>query len=54
MYYMLQYPEVQIKVQEELDRVVGSGRRISLRDKENLPYTGKLKLQAVRNVNKFD
>ncbi|XP_062412038.1 cytochrome P450 2J2-like [Sardina pilchardus] len=37
--YMIKYPEIQRKVQEELDRVVGSSRQPSLADRENLPYT---------------
>ena len=41
IYYMLKHPEIQTKVQEELDRVVGQSRGVSLKDKENLPYTGK-------------
>ena len=41
MYYMLKHPEIQTKVQEELDHAVGQSRGVSLKDKENLPYTGK-------------
>ncbi|XP_076134266.1 cytochrome P450 2J2-like isoform X1 [Alosa pseudoharengus] len=37
--YMITYPEIQRKVQEELDRVVGSSRQPSLADRENLPYS---------------
>jgi len=37
--YMLRYPEVQRKVQEELDRVVGKDRLPIMEDKPNLPYT---------------
>ena len=37
--YMVRYPEVQKKVQAELDRVVGQNRPPSLKDKPNLPYT---------------
>ncbi|XP_071452821.1 methyl farnesoate epoxidase-like [Hetaerina americana] len=36
--YMILYPEVQCKVQEELDRVVGRDRLPSLEDRPNLPY----------------
>ena len=39
-YYMLKHPEIQDKVQEELDRVVGHGRGVTLKDRESLPYTG--------------
>ncbi|XP_071452856.1 methyl farnesoate epoxidase-like [Hetaerina americana] len=38
MLYMILYPEVQHKVQEELDRVVGRDRLPSLEDRTSLPY----------------
>ncbi|XP_030626554.1 cytochrome P450 2J2 [Chanos chanos] len=37
--YMIKYPEIQAKVQAEIDRVIGSSRQPSLADRENLPYT---------------
>ncbi|XP_072534573.1 cytochrome P450 2U1 [Salminus brasiliensis] len=37
--YMCLYPDVQEKVQKEVDAVVGSGRLPSLTDKGTLPYT---------------
>ncbi|XP_007229530.2 cytochrome P450 2U1 [Astyanax mexicanus] len=37
--YMSLYPDVQEKVQKEIDAVVGSGRLPSLTDKGTLPYT---------------
>ena len=37
--YMLRYPEVQEKVQEELDRVVGRDRSPTMEDMPHLPYT---------------
>ena len=37
--YMVRYPHIQKKVQEELDQVVGQNRRPSIKDKPNLPYT---------------
>ena len=36
--YMIRYPEVQKKVQQELDKVVGKERQPELADKQNLPY----------------
>jgi cytochrome P450 len=37
--YMLHYPEVQEKVQQELDHVIGHDRDIIMADKPKLPYT---------------
>ncbi|XP_072015409.1 cytochrome P450 2J4-like [Amphiura filiformis] len=37
--YMLEYPDVQKRVQEEIDSVVGRDRLPKLSDKPNLPYT---------------
>ena len=37
-YYMVNHPDVQKKVHEELDRVVGPNRLPTLEDKPNLPY----------------
>ncbi|XP_016139168.1 cytochrome P450 2J5-like [Sinocyclocheilus grahami] len=37
--YLITYPEVQEKVQEEIDRVIGRSREPSISDKVNMPYT---------------
>ncbi|XP_077997852.1 cytochrome P450 2J4-like [Glandiceps talaboti] len=37
--FMLKYPDIQKKVQEELDRVVGKDRPPNMSDRMNLPYT---------------
>ncbi|XDV42104.1 hypothetical protein PO909_010843 [Leuciscus waleckii] len=37
--YLITYPEVQEKVQEEIDRVIGSSREPSIADKVNMPFT---------------
>lgn len=37
--YMLLYPEVQKKIQKEIDNVVGSGRLPTLDDRKDLSYT---------------
>ncbi|XP_070562991.1 cytochrome P450 1A1-like [Ptychodera flava] len=37
--YMMEYPDVQSRVQKELDQVVGPDRTPCLDDKPNLPYT---------------
>lgn len=45
--YMLLYPEVQKKAQEEIDRVVGS-RSPTLNDRPNMPYIEAIVLESVR------
>ncbi len=40
-YRMVQHPEIQTRVQEELDTVVGPGREVTLKDRDQLPYTGE-------------
>ncbi|XP_041790821.1 cytochrome P450 2J2-like [Chelmon rostratus] len=37
--YMLHYPEIQEKVQAEIDRVIGQSRQPNMADRPNLPYT---------------
>ncbi|XP_026088812.1 cytochrome P450 2J2-like [Carassius auratus] len=37
--YLITYPEVQEKVQEEIDRVIGRSKEPSIADKANMPYT---------------
>ncbi|XP_070764313.1 cytochrome P450 2J2-like [Enoplosus armatus] len=37
--YMMHYPEIQQKVQEEIDRVIGQSRQPNMADRPNLPYT---------------
>ncbi|XP_028817001.1 cytochrome P450 2J2-like [Denticeps clupeoides] len=37
--YMINYPKIQRKVQEEIDRVIGSSRPPALQDRESMPYT---------------
>uniref|UniRef100_A0A1I7XLK2 Unspecific monooxygenase n=1 Tax=Heterorhabditis bacteriophora TaxID=37862 RepID=A0A1I7XLK2_HETBA len=37
--YILNYPDVQVHLHEELDRVIGSGRPVMMADRNLLPYT---------------
>nr|QTC11261.1 cytochrome P450 303A1 [Phenacoccus solenopsis] len=46
--YMLLYPEVQKKAQEEIDRVVGRDRMPTLNDRPNMPYIESIVLESVR------
>ncbi|SPO07779.1 related to O-methylsterigmatocystin oxidoreductase [Cephalotrichum gorgonifer] len=52
---MALYPEVMRKAQEEVDRVVGSGRMPGWEDEENLPYIRAMIKETLRwrPVNKF-
>ncbi|XP_028443040.1 cytochrome P450 2J2 [Perca flavescens] len=37
--YMMHYPEIQEKVQAEIDRVIGQSRQPTMADRPNMPYT---------------
>eukprot|EP00063_Salmo_salar_P030186 XP_014005021.1 PREDICTED: cytochrome P450 2J5-like [Salmo salar] len=39
MLYMAKYPDIQKKVQAEIDEVIGSARQPSMDDRANMPYT---------------
>jgi cytochrome P450 len=45
---MLKHPEVQQKMQEEIDKVVGPKRLLSLSDRVNLPYCEAVLLECLR------
>lgn len=49
--YMIRYPQVQKKVQDELDRVVGTDKHPSLKDRPNLPYTEAVLMETQRFAN---
>ncbi|KAG1939524.1 cytochrome P450 2J3-like [Pimephales promelas] len=50
--YMIKYPEIQAKVQEEIDRVVGESRQPSLSDKDSMPYVNAVlhEIQRIGNI----
>ncbi|XP_051020359.1 cytochrome P450 2J6 isoform X2 [Acomys russatus] len=50
--YMALYPEVQEKVQAEIDRVIGKKRPASLADRESMPYTNAVihEVQRMGNI----
>ena len=49
--YSVNFPAVQKRVQEEIDRVVGRSRIPSLTDKEELPYTNAFIYEVLRHAN---
>ncbi|XP_053376355.1 cytochrome P450 2J4-like [Mercenaria mercenaria] len=53
--YMIVYPEIQNKCFNEIQQVVGSGRPVSLSDRNNMPYTQAtlLELQRISNTLTF-
>jgi cytochrome P450 len=46
--YMLRYPDVQRRVREEINRVVGVDRAITMADKTQLPYTSAVIQVSIR------
>ena len=46
--FLLHHPEVQTRVQAEIDSVVGEGRNVSLEDKTDLPYTNAVLMESMR------
>ncbi|CAJ0575842.1 unnamed protein product, partial [Mesorhabditis spiculigera] len=49
--YVLNHPEVQEKLHEELDRVIQADRKITVSDKNNLPYVNAVVNEVQRLAN---
>ena len=49
----MQYPEVQLTAQEELDRVVGKSRLPTLEDRSLLPYVTALSKEVLRYARRM-
>uniref|UniRef100_W5UM81 Cytochrome P450 2J2 n=1 Tax=Ictalurus punctatus TaxID=7998 RepID=W5UM81_ICTPU len=50
--FMMKYPEIQKKVQAEIDNVIGQSRQASMADKPNMPYTEAVihEIQRMGNI----
>ncbi|XP_047444005.1 cytochrome P450 2J4-like [Mugil cephalus] len=50
--YMIHYPDIQERVQAEIDAVIGSSRQPCMTDRENLPYTDAVihEIQRMGNI----
>ncbi|XP_046692147.1 cytochrome P450 2J2-like [Silurus meridionalis] len=52
LFFMMKYPEIQKKVQDEIDKVIGQSRQASIADKTNMPYTEAVihEIQRMGNI----
>ncbi|XP_047443999.1 cytochrome P450 2J4-like [Mugil cephalus] len=50
--YMIHYPDIQERVQAEIDAVIGSSRQPCMSDRENMPYTDAVihEIQRMGNI----
>ncbi|XP_041862618.1 cytochrome P450 2D20-like [Melanotaenia boesemani] len=48
---MMYYPDIQERVQAEIDAVIGSSRQVSMSDRENMPYTDAVVHEIQRMAN---
>ena len=46
--YMIHYPDVQAKMREEIDAVIGTGRLPELADRPSMPYTEAVMQEVLR------
>ena len=49
--YMIRYPDVQHKCQEEVDRIIGEGRIAALSDRADMPYVDATIHEVLRQAN---
>ena len=51
LFFVTYYPEVQKKIQKEVDSVCGQSRKVTLADRPNMPYTQAVIHETLRHVN---